>query len=270
MSRLQLLKSISLFWLLIIGFVLVGCDPEEEPPAPIPDCKDAGAINYNPDAEAIDNSLCTYPDLELNVNYKVGEQDFYLDSVYHVGVNNVPVKLSVFKFYISNVRLGRSDGSELAIDDSYALVNPDYLGHPLGKAKVGEYESLTFDVGVDESTSERMPSDYEVGHPLSDVGMHRSDKGYLFVRAVGVVDTDFDGLYSSQVLFELGTVDLFRTVKGPIKLDVKDESSSIEIDVDLAKLFEGVDLSVSYSINPVKDKELALEVMNNFVDGIRF
>ncbi len=269
MSKLQLIKSISLFWLLTI-LITVGACKDEEPPIPIPDCQDEGAMNYNPDAEAVDNELCTYPALQVNVNYKFGEEPFNLDSVYYVGDKNVPVKLSIFKFYISNITLERADGGNVKVDDSYSLLSPDFARYNIGKIEVGEYESLSFDVGVDETANQRFPSDYAIGHPLSDTGMHTGGDGYLFVRAVGAVDTDYDGLFSNEIKFELGTVDLFRTVKGDVKLDVDADVKDIDIEVDLGKLFEGVDLSVDYSVNIVKDKELSELIMDNFIKGIRF
>ncbi len=79
--------------------------------------------------------------------------------------------VSAFKYFLSNIKLTKADGSAYAVPDSYFLVDqakPDSQHLDLKDVPVGDYTGLTFTVGVD---SARTKAGNFTGALAADPGM---------------------------------------------------------------------------------------------------
>ena len=269
MISVNLTKKL-IFPLLICSILTFqACDKGEgEEPLPVLGCTDQGALNFDPLAE-LSNESCTYPELEFGVSYKVGNEIFHTDSIYYLGTSQVAVKFTGFKFYISNIVLTDDAGEEKKINDGIALISSDYDDYTIGEFNKGRYTNLSFNLGVDEETNQLNPDEFVNGHPLSSNDMFRGNNGYLFLRAFGNVDTDFDGLFSNQISLDLGTLDLLRTISVPVDIVIENVTTKqLKFEVDLARVFESVDLATNFSVDFASDPKTANQIMDNLVKSI--
>ena len=77
--------------------------------------------------------------------------------------------------------------------------------------------------------------------------MHWSwDAGYIFFRIDGMVDTDGDGTPDAGMEFHLGKDKYLTPLMIMAHSDADEANEMIDIELDVAKLFEGIDLSVDY------------------------
>ena len=106
--------------------------------------------------------------------------------------NNVRITVSMFRYYVSNIRLIKSDGSEHLISNKYLLVTPSTENYDLGEVPIGDYKGLKFNVGIDSVTNHQDPTIYPTTNPLAiqSPGIHWSwSSGYIFMMIEGSVDT---------------------------------------------------------------------------------
>ncbi len=125
------------------------------------------------------------PKLSLEMDHLAGATKFYLDSTY-TNANGDQFTASVFKYYISNIRLVKTDNSVVTIPDTYFLVNADdesSMTLEMDSMPLGLYKSIKFMIGVD---STRNVSGAQTGalDPLN--GMFWTwNSGYIFLKLEG-------------------------------------------------------------------------------------
>ena len=89
--------------------------------------------------------------LEIQFSHFVGDRLLQLDSTGHINALGQTFSISMFKYYIGNIRLTKTDGTTVIFPD-YHLINEEnedskiirLLGVPDGK-----YQSIAFTIGVD-------------------------------------------------------------------------------------------------------------------------
>jgi len=132
----------------------------------------------------------------LEFDNVVGDHQMQLDSSKNTFTNSSGEKFSLlqFNYYISNIRFQKSDGSEYVVpqDSSYFLVlenDPESQEVNLPNIPLGDYQSVTFTIGIDSLRSTAEPSkktgvlspDY-----ATENGMFwNSNNGYIFFKADG-------------------------------------------------------------------------------------
>jgi hypothetical protein len=94
------------------------------------------------------------------------------------------------------------------------------------------------------------------------------NSGYRFLRIDGKVDTDGDGTMDETMAFHLGTNNMLQNVSLTAHKDVEKGSNMLHMEFDLAKLFEGVDLSTDFSTHTMNNPELAAAVRDNIPAAI--
>src|SRR6187399_1368118 len=76
------------------------------------------------DKDDDDGTTAVPPMLTIEMDHLAGNQKFHLDSTY-TNANGDLFTPTLFKYFVSNIRLIRSDNTEYAIDNSYFVVNQD-------------------------------------------------------------------------------------------------------------------------------------------------
>lgn len=183
--------------------------------------------------------------------------------------------LSSFRYYVSNIRLVKQDGSVYPITGKYLLVNPAIENYDLGEVPVGDYKGLKFAVGIDSVTNHKDPTVYPTTNPLAiqSPAIHWSwNSGYIFLMMEGscdTTDTNTDvqtyGQFSHPLFYHIGMDMLYREVNlNNASFAVKaNEEKSVHIQADLDKFFAGIDIKTENGSHTMGSMPLATRLANN-------
>jgi hypothetical protein len=159
--------------------------------------------------------------LSFNINPVIGSAPLNYSSIFTTTTGE-RFTLSMFRYYLSNIRLIKSDGSEYLISNKYLLVTPSTTNYDLGKVPVGDYKGLKFSVGIDSITNHGDPTVYPVTNPLAiqSPGINWSwNAGYIFMMIEGSCDTTVAntdtltyGQFSHGMFFHIGTDMFYKNV----------------------------------------------------------
>lgn len=210
MSRLRLLGA------LLLVLSLWACKPEPGPePEPTPTSK-----------------------FELNFTMEWAGQAAYLGQAYRNPQNSDSVVLDALKFYVSNVRLVKHDGSELPVSDIhlYNFLNNSSVGkttHLLGEGlrvdvPLGHYLGVRYNIGLTDAQNATDPTTVPSSSLLSDFqGMFWSwNSGYRFFLLEGRQDTlpsDGQSVFSHGLSWHYGGNDL------RIEMNLTEEEHHFEV-----------------------------------------
>ncbi len=252
--RTTLHVSLAFLGLTLATFSFTGCKKEG--------CTDPAAITYDPDAVESNAKDCEYPILSLDINFVAGNQDFALDQVFDV--NGVATSFTTAQFYLSEVGVGENDNFE--VPGTYLLVKPNQPPYEVGEVTAGHKHMLRFGVGVDTTVNFLDPTNYEQGHPLApqSPSMHWNwNSGYIFIRLEGQIDANADG--TPETLFECHVGGKMQY--SPLVLEVHHEANSVDsripVKVDVAKFFDGIDLTTDNITHTMDNMPLAMAIVNN-------
>ncbi len=216
------------------------------------------------------------------------EHHLFLEFVHHVGGEPLVYfkpysqpagshfNVTLSRFYVSNIRLIKSDSSEVAFNE-YLLVKPfessEYL---IDNTIIGSYSGIHFDIGVDAATNLSNPSSFPPENPLanqSDVSMHfgLSSAGYIFLKLEGQSDTSVAGTGAINFPFEfhIGSNNLLRPVKISRNFEIKPNTDvTIVIAYDIMKMLDGVNLKLENNTrtfdNPLLAQKIASTISKSF------
>lgn len=154
--------------LLAFSFTISSCkkDPDEVP-APVTPPATSGS-------------------LKLHFENMVGDSTLVLNMQNYVNANNDTFNVSKFNYYISNIKLTRSDNSVYTETESYHLLKADdesSLDISLANVPFGSYTAIEFMIGVD---STRNVSGAQTGALDPANGMFWSwSSGYIMAKLEG-------------------------------------------------------------------------------------
>lgn len=172
-------------------------------------CLDVRATNFQVDADEGCTDCCTYPQLRLDLLHKftIGDSlfNFIPGSTYTDDAGN-RFRLGELRFYLSETRLLRSDGTALKLDkqlalrtvnaagdstrflveDNFALASPASLLRilPGNFRDGGTFTGVQFKIGIDVPARSADPGSAPASHPLypQQVPMWTAKLGYLSQR----------------------------------------------------------------------------------------
>jgi hypothetical protein len=154
--------------------------------------------------------------------------------------------VTTFRYYVSNIKLQRADGTEYVQPDSYYLVDeakPAFKTLVLKNVPVGDYTGLSFMVGVDAPHN---TAGAQQG-VLAPSDMFWSwTSGYIFLKMEGYSPTAPSATHFMQFHiggFE-GSDNALRTITPTVPAGVKmlvrtDHFPEVHMKVDLLKMFTG-------------------------------
>ncbi len=205
---------------------------------------------------------------------RFGSTKLLLDGTEYQNAAGENLFISRFDYYISNIKLQRTDGSFYTVlqDSSYFLVREDQLASQrvtLRKVPLGEYKGISFTIGIDSLRS-TMPLAQRTG--VLDPGTTAADmywtwnSGYIFVKMEGsspAIAADPNtgkrnfwfhiggfGGYNQRSINNLRQVNL-NVSDGTLTVSKgQTRASSFHLIVNAAKMMEGVQ-KVSLAKNPV-------------------
>lgn len=218
---------------------------------------------------------------------KLGDRDFVLGK--DVDFGGYRVNFSRFRYWVSNIVLVKSDGSEYELKDSYFLIEenaeiPVQGGsynkvYPANKREevrlagvpVGEYSTVRFAIGVDEKYNDNLA--LSAGE-LSALNGMASDSwmwftSYIFTTIGGRIyanDADTEGKF---LQLETGSNDRFQEIALNLDLPLMvspDRSATLHLNVDLNQLVRGIDIWTNNTIGSGQPG-LMQQITDNFASG---
>lgn len=236
-------------------------------------CIDAKAINYDPNAETASND-CQYPTLSVEFDFKVGNQPFEMNRIYNLNGYNTAFK--EFQFYVSGVQLIRSDQTTVYFESLYPLIKTTSRRFSLGAASIETYERIKFNVGVD-ATANDFISNYlnAPNHPLylqSPDTMHFNlNEGYVFLKMVGKVDRNGDGIPNENEAFDfrIGSDSLLQSIDLLIHKTLSQAEEVIQLEINVEALLNNVDLQTDLKTHTSDNFPLANKIANNIPTAIQ-
>lgn len=132
-----------------------------------------------------------------------GDSALVLNSKNYVTANNDTLKISTFKYYISNIEMIKLDNSTYKVPESYYLVNHNLnstYSFTLNNIPVGQYKGIKMLIGVD---SARNVSGVQSGDLDPSKGMFWSwSTGYIMLKLEGT--SPQSGSVSKSLFFHIG------------------------------------------------------------------
>lgn len=174
-----------IFALAILGIFFTSCkkDPNEE---------------VKPTTPAV-----TTGSISLNFEHMVDTNALTLNTVNYVTANNDTVYFTKFKYYISNVKFTKSDGSIFSEPESYHLIDEATASSKtfsVANVPFGNYTSVSFVIGVD---SLRNVSGAQTGALATSNGMYWGwSSGYIMAKLEG--HSNQSGASTKDILYHVG------------------------------------------------------------------
>ncbi len=215
-------------------------------------------------------------ELDVEFEHTVGTAPLVLNSRTYTTPAGDQFTVSIFKYYVSNLRLTRTDGTEYAVPESYYLVNSaasatQHLA--LKNVPVGDYKALTFTIGVD---SARNVSGAQTGALDPSNAMFWSwNSGYIFAKLEGT--SPQSQAASNALMFHIGGFkspnNTIRTVSpafptGSQLLVRADHSPEIHYNVDVLRMFSGPNTIRFGTLSTTMGGASSVLIANNYAQGM--
>ncbi len=164
---------------------------------------------------------------------------------YNLG--GTPVQFSRFDLYISDLTLLKADGTEVRLtevdfldfspDNSTSDMSP-LVQRTFKDVPEGEYSALRIGYGVKSDLNRQRPSNFAVGHPLSNESHYWSGwQSYIFTKIEGGADADNNGSLELGLTYHFGSDAIFKTFQFDHTIHVHPGEPSVQVDIDLKKIF---------------------------------
>ena len=210
--------------------------------------------------------------LHLIIRATVAGADLKYNSVYHDSKSRA-FTVSDFRYYVSDIKAIRDDGTEYKTPCAVILVDPNKRDYDLGRVPEGNYKGLRFTIGLDSAINHCDPTVFEAGLPLAiqTPGMHWDwNSGYLFMKIEGRVDTTKKcaGLPSTEFFYHLGMDRMKRGIDIQQIFSIsKSTNYSLRLKFDLAKVFACIDMRSEISTHSFDNQPLAARMADRWQEA---
>ncbi|WP_207428742.1 MbnP family protein [Pedobacter sp. SYSU D00535] len=183
--------------------------------------------------------------LQIEFENRVGNQALVLNSQTYENANGDDFKVSMFKYYVSNLTFIKDDGTEVLVPESYFLIDaadPATRTPRVDSVPVGDYKAIKLTIGVD---SLRNFAGAQDGALDPAKGMFWTwNSGYIFVKFEG--SSSKSTAAANKLTFHIGGAkaphNTIRTVtqtfSSPLRIR-KDSEPELHFIVDAGALFRG-------------------------------
>lgn len=208
----------------------------------------------------------------LEFDHKVGTAPLVLATKEFTTPAGDQFTVTKFRYYISNIKLTRTDGTQYVQPESYYLVNEEVDASQkltIDQVPTGDYTGLTFTIGVD---SARNVSGVQTGVLAPSDMFWTWKSGYIFLKLEG---------YSPQaptggLTFHIGGIippnNTIRTVspsfKGTRLLIRHDHTPEIHYKVDVLKMFTGPTTVRFDALSNIMGGANAVKLADNYAQGM--
>jgi hypothetical protein len=194
-------------------------------------------------------------DINLNLDFifKVNNSALAYNEIYTV--NGVAIKFTQAKMYISGINIEDDALRTENFSDKYLLISPESGTKEIGlitNKDIKHLHHIRFNVGIDSITNNQSATEFAARtapDPLaaqSPSMYFGNGNGYIFLRIDAMVDTDADGIPETAAEFHIGGDNYLQAFDFIAHNDLENGVNTLTINFNIAKLFDGVDLSTEY------------------------
>lgn len=188
--------------------------------------------------------------------------------------NGRDISISKASFYISEIQLTKLDGTVYSFPGKRVLKVFENVLYEVGEIPVGNYNTVSFKIGLDASTNALNPSASAdsaiLNKPEMWFGSTAQPDGYVFMNLQGTIDTSASHTEAPvPFIYKIGTNAHYHqvTVNGINLTIVKDQAQTAHMVADYNKLFSGISIgqSSNLSLTTVAENNsaLATSILNN-------
>lgn len=185
--------------------------------------------------------------LSLNLKSQFGTEQFVLNNFYPYD-NGDEISFSNLRFYISDVKLLKSNGDvaiheignfDFKINHSEASTAINGETVTIQNVTPGEYMGIAFGIGVAPLLNKTLPTDYDAGHPLSEVSNYWTwRETFIFSTIEGQIRKASDTEDQVFYVYHSGTDALYQTqtFNQPLNF-AENETVQLNFELDAKKIF---------------------------------
>lgn len=213
--------------------------------------------------------IATNQKISFHIHNTVGNEVLVYDKIFTDNAGK-RFKISAFKYYITNIKFIKDDGSELASTTKAILVNPLVADYSLGEVPTGNYKGVKFYIGLDSITNHADPTMLDASNPLAiqTPSMHWNwNSGYIFMKFEGFSDTTAtnNGAFDMPLVYHIGMDKYSKQLSFTNNaFDVKaDAEEEIVLQLDIKKLLNGLDLKTETQTHSFNYSSTANKIFSN-------
>ena len=213
--------------------------------------------------------------LRLSLNTHYNGQPFNLNSTFSTQ-EGYQIQFTKLNFILSNVMNGTNELTPAAV---FKYSNNPTLIYE-GEGDYTKFNALTGNIGVGPDENHQDPSALELNNPLqiqNSGDMHWGwNPGYVFVMIEGKADTsaNLNGNMDYSFAYHIGMDHFLKSFEfNSINWQkVNDSVHNLELDLDLAKLFNGIS-QVDIKTEPMthsmpNEQSISTKIIDNFMSGL--
>jgi hypothetical protein len=248
-TKLNNIKMKTLLYILPAILLLAACSKKED---------------AKPDFDESEKAV-----LSIQFDNIAGDKNLVLNNSTYTNALGQQFTVSMLQYFISNIKVKTTDGQDYTVpqDSSYFLIKEGDAASQFAKMKVpvGDYQSLTFTIGVDSLRStmdiSKRTGVLDPSGDHSTSGMYWTwNSGYIFLKLEGSSPAASSadkkvryhiggfGGYSAPGINNIKTITVDLKTGGIAKVR-KDRNSNIHLFADIMKVFNG-STNVSFTDNP--------------------
>jgi hypothetical protein len=185
-------------------------------------------------------------------------------------------RLDVAKLLISGLKLKKSDGTYVTVDNVYILKRIEEEVYEVGQVPAGNYLSVSFNVGVDAAANAKAPGSFTSPNPLADATnwFGTTAQGYIFANLQGKADISAGqtGPVDQAFNYQLGTSAMLKSVTMPDKpfTVVANQDNFSHLIIDYGIMLQGVDFKTQSTASPDANAAVAQKIDNNIPNMFRY
>lgn len=221
-------------------------------------CTDNLAINFDEKAKKSDGS-CLYGLPELNLKFNLIFKGENLDfNTFYADYQNRDIAVETFRFYISDVTLIESNGTEYVLsevelvdfsEEDTLWLNEFTFKYPPDK----NFTKIKFGLGLNPTLNNSDPSVFEFNNPLSIYpGMYWVwATKYIFAKVEGKIDGNQDGTADQAFFYHVGLDKYYQNVD-PITINISTilgKQDALNLGIDVMDLFNQPSDTINYQID---------------------
>jgi hypothetical protein len=225
---------------------------------------------------AISDPIATKGSFTIEFDHVVNGSPLVFNTQAYTNAHGDQFTLSTFKYYVSNIKLTKTDGSIYQVPESYLLVDaakPETFFNKIGEIPTGDYTAISFLIGVDEA---RNLAGAQTGALDPTNGMFWTwNSGYIFVKLEG--NSPQSTAKDKSLTFHVGGIvapnNTVRTTKttfteaNPLRIRT-DKNPQLHFKVDAASLFTGKQEIDFAKLNFTMGGADATIIADNYVNGL--
>ncbi len=218
---------------------------------------------------------------DLQINFKLVYDDDPLEMLKSYELpNGIRLNFNRVSFYVSDIKMFGTEVVELGNNDyinltnSHASQSSAIQGFNFNTTlKEGNYNALSFLLGVSAEDNAMVPSDFTSDSDLSLNGEYWAGwESYVFVKIEGNLDLDEDGVYEEPMALHIGGDNALAEfqVTGDLRIDPI-ITRQVPLTIDLYDMLtEGgvFDLEANPRIHSLDQEPIVIDLAQRFVNAI--